>query len=153
MMAEQSRGEAGSSTLLRALSLELLIAFHQQGESIETARLSSRASAASRMADYLAQLESEFYTEDSLEEAAARLGMSLRSIAIAKPWLVARGIRKLPVFESIMLASSYGILSEQLPVSPSSVGTATCLAFTGLSSGPKAARQGNFELGLQPISS
>ena len=79
MMAEQSRGEAGSSTLLRALSLELLISFHQQGESIETARQNSRASAASRIACYLAQLESEFYAEESLEEAAARLGMSLRS--------------------------------------------------------------------------
>ena len=79
MMAEQSRGEAGSSTLLRALSLELLIAFHQQGESIETARQDNRASAAARMADYLEQLESEFYTEESLEDAATRLGMSLRS--------------------------------------------------------------------------
>ena len=79
MMTEQSRGQAGSSTLLRALSLELLIRFHQQGESIEIARDNSRASAASRMADYLEQLESEFYTEESLEEAAARLGMSLRS--------------------------------------------------------------------------
>ena len=79
MMAEQSRGQAGSSTLLRALSLELLIAFDQQGESIETARQDNRVSVSSRMADYLEQLESEFYAEESLEDAAARLGMSLRS--------------------------------------------------------------------------
>ena len=79
MMAEQSRGQAGSSTLLRALSLELLIAFDQQGESIETARQDNRVSVSSRMADYLEQLESEFYAEEALEDAAARLGMSLRS--------------------------------------------------------------------------
>jgi AraC-like DNA-binding protein/quercetin dioxygenase-like cupin family protein len=79
MMAEQSRRQTGSLSLLRALSLELLITFCQQGESIETARKNTRLSSASRMSHYLQQLESEFYTEESLEEAAARLGMSLRS--------------------------------------------------------------------------
>ena len=101
---------------------ELLIAFQQQGESIETARPENRASASSRMVDYLGQLESEFMK--SLRGRRRPTGMSCAYIALQSPgWLLAASENcRLRIEHARKLLR---IRSEQLPVSPSNAGTVT----------------------------